>query len=120
MGHDAEQTLTEAPAAAAADVDGDGDAAPPEAKPRTVTVLGLLALTSLTLSYLGAYAVSGALVESDVVRRWPPEADPRQAWLASGFCVLLVAFCVIGCAVRFFSQRQLRQIDEMSEETAES
>jgi hypothetical protein len=108
MGHDAEQTMTEA---------SDADlAAAAGAKPRTTTVLGLLALTSLTLSYLGAYAVSGALVEADVIGRWQPESDPRPAWLATGFSVLLVAFVVIGCGVRFLSQRQLRQIDEMSSE----
>ena len=112
MGHDAEQTF--------ADAGGDADLAAADAKPRTVTVLGLLALTSFTLSYLGAYAVSGALVEADVVRRWQPDADPRPLWLATGFGVLLVAFCVIGCAGRFMSQRQLRQIDEMSDETEQA
>jgi hypothetical protein len=94
-------------------VDGD-DISP--AKPKLPTVLGLLALTSLTLSYLGAYAVAGALVEADVLHRWRPDADPRPKWLIIGFCALLVTFTLMGVVVRFLSQRQLREIDEMSDE----
>lgn len=87
------------------------------AKPRTITVVGLLALTSLTFSYLGAYAVSGALVQTEVMRRWRPDADPRPRWLVMGFCVLLAIFMCAGGLVRFLSRRQLKQIDEMAEET---
>jgi hypothetical protein len=106
MGTDAEQTYF--------DDASDADLAP--AKPRTTTVLGLLALTSLTFSYLGAYAVSGALVEADVIRGWRPDSDPRPLWLLTGFCVLLLTFMFFGGVARFISQRQLRQIDEMSTE----
>jgi hypothetical protein len=88
------------------------------AKPSTMTVIGLLALTSLTFSYLGAYAVSGALVRSEVLKHWPADHDPRPRWLALGFFVLLTCFLAVGGLVRFLSKRQLRQIDEMSDETA--
>jgi hypothetical protein len=91
----------------------------PAAKPRTGTVLGLLALTSLTFSYLGAYAVSGALVQAEVLRRWHPDADPRPKWLAIGFCLLLTACVSVGAVVRHLSRRQLRQIDEMGVEAGE-
>jgi hypothetical protein len=86
------------------------------AKPNTVTVLGLLALTSLTFSYLGAYAVSGALVQAEVLHRWQPGSDPRPKWLVAGFVLLLTAFVGIGGLARFLSRRELRHIDEMSEE----
>src|SRR4051794_21267649 len=91
---------------------GEGDDDVIEPKPKTATVLGLLALTSLTLSYLGAYAVAGALVEADVLRRWHPDADPRPRWLITAFSVLLGMFVSFGGLVRFLSQRQLRKIDE--------
>ena len=86
------------------------------AKPNTVTVLGLLALTSLTFSYLGAYAVAGALVQAEVLHRWQPGHDPRPKWLVAGFVLLLIAFVGVGGLARFLSRRELRQIDEMSEE----
>src|SRR5689334_14324417 len=73
----------------------------PPTTPKMVTVLGLLALTSLTFSYLGAYAVSGALVQAEVLHRWPPGHDPRPIWLLAGFVLLLVVFVGIGGLARF-------------------
>jgi hypothetical protein len=99
---------------AVAEVEG---AAPP-AKPNTATVLGLLALTSLTFSYLGAYAVSSALVQAEVLHRWQPGHDPRPIWLVAGFVLLLVVFVGLGGLARFLSKRELRHIDEMSEDAA--
>jgi hypothetical protein len=96
----------------------DGEAV--AAKPNTATVLGLLALTSLIFSYLGAYAVAGALVQADVIHRWRPDADPRPKWLVVGFCVLLLVFVCVGALARHLSRRELRQIDEMGDEAAES
>jgi hypothetical protein len=101
------------------EVAGDAEAAGDVAKPNNATVLGLLALTSLTFSYLGAYAVSGALVQAEVLHRWRPDADPRPKWLVEGFCVLLLVFMCIGALARHLSRRELRQIDEMSDEAAE-
>lgn len=85
-------------------------------KPRTTTVLGLLALTSLTFSYLGAYAVSGAMVSAEMIRPWPPGSDPRPKWLAIGFGLLLACFLCLGGVARCLSKRQLRRIDEMVQE----
>jgi hypothetical protein len=90
--------------------------APADVKPRTATVLGLLVLTSLTISYVGAYAVSGALKRAEIIRPWPPGTDPRLRWLLIGFVVLLASFGGIAALVRYLSRRQLRQIDEMAED----
>lgn len=87
----------------------------PVAKPKTTTVLGLLVLTSLTFSYLAAYALSGTLVHAEIIRPWPAGADPRPRWLAIGFVLLLVAFVSVAAVVRSLSRRQLREIDEMGE-----
>jgi hypothetical protein len=118
--HSADQ-IAAASAAVNPDVEAMSD---PEAgvelpKANTATVIGLLGLTSLTFSYLGAYAVSGALVRAEVLHRWRPDADPRPKWLILGFCVLLTAFVGIGTLARHLSRRELRQIDEMSDEAEE-
>jgi hypothetical protein len=85
-------------------------------KPKTATVLGLLGLTSLTFSYLGAYAVAGVLVKTEVLRPWPAGSDPRPRWLLTGFCVLLLMFMSIGGIVRTLSKRHMAQIDDMANE----
>lgn len=87
--------------------------APP--RPHTLTVLLLLIAAAATFSYLGAYAVSDALVNADVLPHWSPGADPRPGWMLSGFGVLLLTFLTVAGAARFFSRRQLRKIDEMAE-----
>ena len=97
-------------------VDPD-DVAPPQ-KPGTAKVLTLLALTSLTFSYLGSYAVAGALVSAEVIRPWSAGADPRPRWLAIGFCSLLATFILLGGVVRCLSRRQLQRIDDMAQEEA--
>lgn len=88
----------------------------PAGKPKTATVLGLLALTSLTFSYLGAYAVAGALVSAEMIRPWPSGADPRPKWLAIGFGLLLTCFLCLGGVARCLSKRQLRRIDQMGDD----
>lgn len=97
------------------DVENDDEAAL-QHRPRTATVLGLLTLTSLTFSYLGAYAVAGALVQSEVLKPWPADADPRPRWLAIGFGVLLASFVCLAATVRYLSKRQLARIDQMADD----
>lgn len=89
--------------------------ASPAPAPRTLTVLGLLALTALTFSYLGSYAVMNALVAADVIPAWPTNRDPRPRWLLIGFCVLMLAFIVVGELCRQVSKRELRKIEEMTD-----
>jgi hypothetical protein len=87
---------------------------PPE--PRTAAVLALLTLAAMTISYLGAYAVAGALVDSDVLAHWPPGHDPRPRWMACLFGALLGASLLVAALARCVSRRHLRRIDAMAEE----
>ena len=86
-----------------------------EARPRTVTVLVLLSVTALVLSYLGAYALAGALHNAELLT-WNPGDDPRPRWFITGFLGLSSGFALIGGAFRLLSWRQLRRIDSMADE----
>ena len=83
-------------------------------KPRTLTVLGLLALTAVTFSYLGAYASYNALISAQVIERFQGP-DPRPRWLLTGFCVLMLVFMSAAEIFRRLSSRDLRAIDAMAE-----
>jgi hypothetical protein len=87
----------------------------PPQPPRTLTVLGLLALTALTFSYLVSYALTNALVAAQVVQPWSTGHDPRPKRLIVGFCVLMLAFVVLGDLLRRMSKREARVIDEMAD-----
>jgi hypothetical protein len=88
----------------------------PPSEPSTTMVVGLLLLAALTLSYLGAYAVAGALMDSDVLPHWSLGNDPRPRWMACLFGVLLAASLLVSAVARLLSRRQLRRIDAMAEE----
>lgn len=88
-------------------------AAPP---PRTATVLVLLAVAACVFSYLGAYALMGALVSADVISAWPPGDDPRPRNMLIGFIGLMAFFTLSAGAFRLLSSRQLRRIDAMADE----
>lgn len=87
-------------------------------RPRTWKVLGLLTLVATAFSWLGSYAVANALVGAEVIRPWQPESDPRPKWFLLGFCLLMLGFILLGGFFRFMSQRQLKEIDAMTEEEA--
>ena len=93
------------------DREGDTDA---PARPRTMTVLGLLALTALTFSYLGSYAVYNALVVAKLADGWHG-VDPRPRWLITSFCVLMLLFMAVGELFRRLSKSDFRAIDEMAD-----
>jgi hypothetical protein len=95
----------------------NGSSATPAAPPRAVTVLSMLALAALTFSYLGAYAVTNALVAEQVISPWPRDRDPRPRWLLVGFCVLMLTFMAAGEFMRRLSGSEMRRIDEMVEAT---
>jgi hypothetical protein len=94
------------------------ESAPPPQRPRTATVLGLLVGAAAILSYLGAYAMTNALVAAEVLKPWPREQDPRLRWFLVGFVVLVSLFAAIGAVFRFFGSRHLKQIDEMEQADA--
>lgn len=91
----------------------DGAAHPPLPKPKTWTVLGLLALTALTFSYLGSYALYNALVAAEVMPHFRGP-DPRPRWLLTGFCILMLLFMALGECCRRLSRSELKAIDEMA------
>jgi hypothetical protein len=82
--------------------------------PRTLTVLGLLALTALTFSYLGSYAITNALVSEHLIQPWSRSHDPRPRWLITGFCVLMLTFMVAGEFLRRWGRSDFKAIDEMA------
>lgn len=92
-----------------------GDSRPAQVR-RTLSVLALLLATALLFSYLGAYAVTNALVATDMMLRWPAGADPRPRLLLWGFLALMGCFGTCGIVARTLSRRQLRRIDAMVEE----
>lgn len=98
-------------------VDGiDLDDAPPApAKPRTLTVLALLVTAAATFSYLGAYAITDALVRSNVIRAFSRNPDPRPLWAALGFVSVMTAFLLVAMLMRYLSWKQFRRIDQMGE-----
>lgn len=90
-------------------------AAAEQRPPRTLTVLGLLALTALTFSYLATYAVTNALVSQNLIQPWSRGHDPRPKWLVAGFCVLMLTFMVGGGLLRRWGRSDFKAIDEMAD-----
>ena len=85
-------------------------------RPRTASVLVLLALTAAIFSYLGAYAMANALVAAEVIKPWPRDHDPRLMWFAAGFVMLMSVFLAVGAVARKLSAANLHEIDEMETE----
>jgi hypothetical protein len=86
---------------------------PAPQRPKTATVLGLLAGVAATLSYLGTYAMANALVSAEVLKPWPSDHDPRPKWFAVSFVLLAGLFAAIGGVARHASARGLKQIEQM-------
>ncbi len=91
-----------------------GDSSTDLPRANTLAVVGLLALTALTFSYLGSYAIYSALIAAQIVQPFQG-ADPRPRWLLTSFCILMLVFIVFGEVFRRLSRRDFRAIDEMSE-----
>jgi hypothetical protein len=85
------------------------------AKPRTLTVLALLVTAAATFSYLGAYAITDALVKSNVIRPFSRNPDPRPLWATLGFVGTMTAFLLVALLMRYLSGMQFRRIDRMGE-----
>ena len=84
--------------------------------PRTATVLVILAAFAIIISYLGVYAVTNALIASDVIPAWRSDYDPRPGWMVKSFVGLFTLFGVICALFSVSSKRQFRRIDRMLDE----
>jgi uncharacterized membrane protein len=82
---------------------------------RTWPVLLLLVGSAAVLSFLVSYALSGVLIQYQVIGAYPIGSDPRPRWMAVNFCILLSVFGLVGAVARSMSQAQLRRIDAMAE-----
>jgi len=85
-------------------------------RPKTVTVLGLILLTALALSWLGSYALSNVLVNAGLISAWPADHDPRPMRLAVSFGCLMILLLLLAGVVRYSSKRQMERIEGMEEE----
>lgn len=89
------------------------DIPPAAPRPRTITVLVMLAAVAIFFSYLVAFALTSALVSAELVKPWTKADDPRPRWFLTAFIVQMSVIIVIGGVARFASWRQLRSIDAM-------
>jgi hypothetical protein len=83
--------------------------------PRTATVVVFLAAFAVMVSWLAVYAVTNALIATNVMSAWPEGVDPRPRWMLNAFGGFFGAFAVIALLFGWLSQRQLKRIDEIAE-----
>lgn len=83
-------------------------------KPNTVSVLIVLLVTAVVLSYLIGYALPHALIMSDVLQPWPPYDDPRRRWMALSLFTILASYMGLWGFFRMLGAIQIRRIDAMS------
>ncbi len=96
------------------DIDSD-EATAQAPKPNTLAVVGLLLLAAATFSYLGAYAVTNALANAELIRPISHDHDPRLRWALTGFVMLMTLFGLIALVSRIVGRRQVRRIDRMND-----
>jgi TRAP-type C4-dicarboxylate transport system permease small subunit len=89
----------------------------PEApRPRTATVIGLLAGVAGVFSFLLAYAMTGVLVATDILKPFPPDRDPRPIYFVVCFAGLMIVLLVLATLLRALSRKHLREIEAMEDE----
>ena len=89
--------------------------ATPSGWPKTLLVVLLLMLAALVFSYLAAFAVTGALLNADLIDHWPPNRDPRPRWMLIGFSSMTGAFLLVGGLTQISTWRQSRRLDAMAD-----
>ena len=92
---------------------------PEPPRPRTLTVLATLMGVALVFSWLIAYALFDALVAAELIARTTGTHDPRPRWLLGVFTAVMAGFGLLALLFRSSSHRQLRRIDEMSDEAGQ-
>jgi hypothetical protein len=81
-------------------------------RPRTLTVLAMLGLFALGLSYLAVYAGTRVLIQADLMSPFPTDGDPRPRWLFWSFVGLLGSFLTIGGVLGLLGGRKLGGLEE--------
>ncbi|HWP39999.1 MAG TPA: hypothetical protein VNL70_03665 [Tepidisphaeraceae bacterium] len=99
-----------------AEMEEEFQAVPAPPRPRTATVFGLMSVVAAVLSYLGAYAMTGALVAAELIKPWPADRDPRLRWFVVGFLVLMALFTAAAALARYVGARHLKAIEQMEQE----
>ena len=90
----------------------------PQPRPRTATVLALLLAAAAVFSYLGAFAVSNALVAAGLMDKWAADSDPRPRWMLLGFTSLTGAFILLALLFKWSSWRQNKRMDALADADA--
>lgn len=85
-----------------------------EGRPHTISVLIVLLVTAVVVSYLVGYALPSALVMADVLQPWPPYDDPRRRWMALSLFTVLASYMGLWGFFRMLGARQFRRIDAMA------
>ena len=84
--------------------------------PHTISVLIVLLVTAVVVSYLVGYALPSALVLGDVLQPWPVYDDPRRRWMALSLFTILASYMVLWGFFRLLGAFQLRRIDGMAQD----
>src|SRR5690349_6619852 len=84
----------------------------------TIKVAFLPLAAAVLFSYLGAFALTNALVSADLLEHWPPRHDPRPRWMITAFVALTGAFSIIGAWLKWTSWRQMRRLDTIANDDA--
>ena len=83
--------------------------------PRTLNVLALLVCSAGVFSYLGAYALTNALVAANIMEKWPADHDPRSRWMFLIFAALMGAFLVLAIFFKVTNWRAMRHSDKLAD-----
>lgn len=85
---------------------------------RTLAVLALLGIAIVVFSYLGAFAVTTALVNADLLDKWPPGIDPRPRWMLMSLGYTSGTLCALAALLKLTSWLQLRRLDATGDDDA--
>ena len=90
----------------------EGIDSPQSPRPRALTLAALLGGISLVFSYLGAFAVTNALVAADLIEKWAPGHDPRPGWMLRGFVGGVIGFGLIAGLLKWSGRHRGDEVDD--------
>ena len=85
-------------------------------RPNTFSVLIVLLVTAVVISYLVGYALPQALIMADALQPWPPYDDPRRRWMALSLFTILASYMGLWGFFRMLTGMQMRRIDAMAQD----